>query len=62
MQIIVDNSDAYLFRPGNLRDLADTLETVIASDEGEWGNVHKQRLCLIIDLLDALRRAAKAAR
>jgi hypothetical protein len=61
MQIIIDQDASYLFRPGNLRDLTDTLEEVIAADDGCWGNVHRQRLCLMIDLLDALKRAAKEA-
>jgi hypothetical protein len=61
MRIIIDPDEAYLFRPGNLRDLTDTLERVIAADDDGWGNVHRQRLGLMIDLLDALKRAAKEA-
>ena len=61
MRIIIDPDETYLFRPGNIRDFGDTLEEVLAADDGYLGSIHRQRLGLMMDLLHALKRAAKEA-
>ena len=61
MQINIETSSSYLFRPDNLRDFADTLEAILAEENDDRESVHQQRIYQMLDMLEVLTEAATAA-